>query len=109
MCVCVCQGPLDFTVVSLLLSSVAALKSNWQTKCCYLLDSPDTTKFTSCLELCFASVFAFLPILSFRLVRCYNVALSDKMVSLVNLYFKFGSRTNQRIYPVTTDNVIIAR
>ena len=34
------MGPLDFTVVSLLLSSVAALKSTWQTTCCHLLDAP---------------------------------------------------------------------
>ena len=52
------MGPLEFTVVSLLLSSVAALKSSWQTKCCNLLDAP---KFRSCFECCFPSVFAILP------------------------------------------------
>ena len=36
------MGPLDFTVVSVLLSPVAALKSTWQTKCCHILDAPDT-------------------------------------------------------------------
>ena len=39
------MGPLDFTVVSPLLSSMAALKSTWKTKCYHLLDAPDTTKF----------------------------------------------------------------
>ena len=36
------MGPLDFTVVSVLLRSVAALTSTWQTKCCHILDAPDT-------------------------------------------------------------------
>ena len=53
------MGPLDFTVVSLLLSYVAVLKSTWQMKCCHLLQTPDTTlTLHPVLSVVFASVCA---------------------------------------------------